>query len=94
MKTFCVHWKDCRVAGGGCCDLGRFGGKPSHGICAICPDYTGRARGLGDWIHYIAQPMARGINRLARRPVFGKDNCRCEDRRRRLNEWLSFNRRK
>ena len=93
MKTFCIHWKDCHVRGGGCCNLGRFGGKPSYGICAICPDHTGRPRGLGDWIYFFAHPASRWINRLVRRPIFGRGKCRCESRRQRLNQWISFNRR-
>ena len=74
------------MAGGGCCALGRFGGKPSHGICVICKDYQGRPRGLGDWIHRVAHPIGQFINRITRRAIFGGKNCNCEKRRRRLNQ--------
>ncbi len=90
MKTHCIHWKDCKVTGGGCCALGRFGGKPSHGICAICPDYAGRPRGLGDSVHRVAYPAGQLINRLTGRKLFGNGTCNCQKRRRRLNQWMAF----
>ena len=36
MTIDCEHWKACGVNGGGCCSLGLFGGKPSHGTCMWC----------------------------------------------------------
>jgi hypothetical protein len=32
----CEHWRDCNIPDGGCCDIKRFGGTPSHGCCAVC----------------------------------------------------------
>jgi hypothetical protein len=38
----CKHWQDCKKFGGGCCDLGLYGGSPSYGVCVnICPRYKG-----------------------------------------------------
>ncbi len=91
MKTLCRHWIDCQVAGGGCCAIGRFGGRPSHGICTICPDYSGRVRGLGDLIHWFAHPTGQWINRLLRRNFFGGKTCNCQARRQRLNHWFKRN---
>jgi hypothetical protein len=36
VSVDCPHWSDCGVKGGGCCALGRFGGRPSRGTCLIC----------------------------------------------------------
>lgn len=85
MKTECKNWSDCGVAGGGCCALGRFGGKPSHGICGICKDYTGPPRGLGDTVHRVAHPIGQFINRTTGKNIVGGTNCNCDKRRRRLN---------
>ena len=30
------------------CTLGLYGGRPSPGVCRICPSYSGPWRGLGD----------------------------------------------
>lgn len=34
----CLQWTDCNVIGGGCCAKGLYGGRPSLGICAQCPE--------------------------------------------------------
>jgi hypothetical protein len=33
----CQHWKDCGMSSGGECTKGRFGGRPSAGVCVACP---------------------------------------------------------
>lgn len=35
MKVECPQWSDCGVKGGGCCALGKFGGRPSRGTCHL-----------------------------------------------------------
>ena len=32
----CPHWSDCGVSGGGCCAAGKYGGRPSRGVCLVC----------------------------------------------------------
>ena len=86
LSTHCRHWHDCGITGGGCCALGRYGGRPSHGVCRLCADYTGRSRGLGDWIHQLAQPFARLLNGIARRNILGGPGCGCHKRRIKLNK--------
>ncbi len=36
----CDHWSECYVNGGGCCALNLYGGKPTYGVCKICPTNT------------------------------------------------------
>ena len=86
LQTYCRHWHDCGIAGGGCCRLGLYGGRPSHGVCRACPTYTGPNRGLGDWVHRFAKPAAWLLNRIARRNVLGNSRCGCHARRIKLNK--------
>lgn len=37
----CPHWSDCGVRGGGCCAIGRGGGRPSIGTCRRCIESDG-----------------------------------------------------
>jgi|GEM_PF-5742913 len=32
----CEHWRDEGLIGAGVCALGRFKGRPSHGVCRAC----------------------------------------------------------
>lgn len=32
----CPHWRDIGLRGAGECSLGKFRGKPSHGVCMTC----------------------------------------------------------
>lgn len=53
MKIACQHWSACGVKGGGCCALGKFGGRPSAGLCATClgiakPAPTPPAKGVAN----------------------------------------------
>jgi hypothetical protein len=32
----CDHWSECGVSGGGCCEAGHYGGRPSIGVCNQC----------------------------------------------------------
>ena len=83
----CRHWHDCGIIGGGCCRIGRYGGKPSLGTCRVCPSYSGRPRGWGDIAYFVAHPVARIINTLlVLKPnkQLGQ-NCRCAQRRREWN---------
>lgn len=41
MRVNCKHWKDCGVQNGGCCALGKYGGRPSEGTCLIACLKTG-----------------------------------------------------
>lgn len=82
----CAYWTDCGVTGGGCCRLGRFGGKPSFGVCQRCDK---RRMGLGDWVAFALRFL--GIGRIAKRcieTVTGKP-CGCHKRRNALNQLSS-----
>jgi hypothetical protein len=85
----CLFWSDCGVKGGGCCAKNLYGGRPSLGVCRICPQYRGTPRGLGDVIHLIAAPVRRLMNLVWRTKSNGK-TCGCEQRRRKLNQRCSF----
>ena len=61
----CSHWSACGVNGGGCCDLGLYGGRPSFGVCLQhCGIYDGppdRAARIAAVIgHYHAQSADNG----------------------------------
>ena len=57
----CPHWSDCGIDGGGCCAVGKYGGRPSRGMCQlVC--LGGKAapqpsRGLGDTIAKITKAI-------------------------------------
>lgn len=72
----CRHWSDCGVAMGGCCALGRYGGKPSLGTCRQCPEYDGPPRGAGDLVAAVTKAV--GIQ-----PCGG-----CKERQKKLNAML------
>ena len=78
-NSTCSHWSDCGVLGGGCCAIGNYGGKPSAGLCARCPDYDGPARGAGD---VIADTIKR-VTKSKVKPCGG-----CQKRRAALNKLL------
>lgn len=45
----CDHWRACGVPHGGCCEINRFGGRPSLGTCRKClrqSPQTVEARGV------------------------------------------------
>lgn len=71
----CDHWTDIGSNAGGSCGLGLHGGTPSHGTCARCEHYEGKARGLGDVVH-------RMVGRIVKANGCGG----CAKRRRILNE--------
>lgn len=75
----CAHWTDCGMRYGGCCALGLYGGRPSPGICQLCPDYAGPSRGLGDTIKRATSAV--GI----KKPCGG-----CQKRRQRLNQAVPY----
>ncbi len=83
----CRHWINCGVIGGGCCRLGRYGGKPSLGTCRVCPHYLGLPRGPGDIVHLFANPIAQILNTVLHRKGKKKigAHCRCAQRRREWN---------
>jgi hypothetical protein len=84
MKKKCIYWSDCGMAHGGCCGLGRYGGRPSHGTCRICRDYRGVPRGWGDWVHLAALPIAV-VLRVISRGRLSPGRCGCEQRRQKWN---------
>lgn len=63
------------------CTLGHYGGKPSDGVCQICPHYQGPARGLGDRIDKLT--TVTGIKAVVKAL---KPDCGCPARRVSLNE--------
>lgn len=64
------------------CSAGHYGGKPSDGVCRLCPHYEGPSRGLGDTIDKIT--TATGIKAAVK--AFMGDDCGCEKRRQSLNQ--------
>ena len=61
MTIPCTHSVDCGVIGGSCCDLGLYGGRPSHGVCLrVCDQYDGPARGRGDVLHKLIKTVTLG----------------------------------
>jgi hypothetical protein len=66
---------------GGCCDLGRYGGRPSFGVCLQCEAYDGPARGAGDTVAKFIKATTFGKVK----PCGG-----CKKRRRKLNELVSY----
>ena len=89
MNCRCRYWSDCGVNGGGCCSRNLYGGRPSLGVCRLCPQYQGPWRGLGDGIHWIAEPLAKLLPGFAARKHNAPklSNCGCEKRRREWNRW-------
>lgn len=90
----CKYYKDG-------CSLNLYGGKPSSGVCRICPSYKGWWRGLGDavaacvWVACLGRPdiaarlLARAQSLMRGHPVKDKP-CGCKLRQARLNRFLSF----
>lgn len=76
----CTKWNGER------CTMERFGGTPSAGVCRICDDYDGPARGLGDTVERLLD--ATGIGGVVK-AVAGSRDCGCSRRRTRLNELTS-----
>lgn len=68
------------------CALNLYGGKPSFGICAQCPSYSGPSRGLGDTVKKVFQ--ATGIATVAK-AIMG-DDCGCPQRQAKLNNLLPY----
>ncbi len=85
MKPKCIFWKDCGVPGGGCCRIGRHGGRPSFGTCQVCSDYRGRPRGWGDWVHIFARPIGYVLNRMSNGRLYSPTKCQCQQRRQKWN---------
>ena len=72
----CTNWDGQR------CTLGLYGGTPSPGVCRICDDYAGPARGLGDQVERVLK--ATGIAGVVKAATGSRD-CGCSRRRDRLN---------
>lgn len=69
------------------CALGQYGGRPSPGVCQLCPKYDGPARGLGDVVDKITTAIGiKAVVKLASK-ITGKP-CNCEKRRQKLNQLL------
>ena len=49
------------------CTLGLYGGKPSPGVCRICPSYRGAPRGLGDLVRACVRVLFLGRLDVAER---------------------------
>ena len=86
-KHILIHTKYYNV-----CELGLYGGRPSHGVCRHCistgANKNSNPSGLGDMVHKIAQPIARTID-----GALGTDlqNCGgCKNRRAALNRMFPF----
>jgi hypothetical protein len=89
----CRHWSACGTAGGGCCGLSRFGGRPSLGTCRGCiARGENRAAGAGDAVAVVLN--ASGMGHVAKRVIeaaTGKP-CGCANRQATLNRVLPFGR--
>ena len=58
-----------------------YGFIPSPGVCAVCPHYEGKARGLGDIVETVTR--VTGIKRALR--VIRPAGCGCAQRRSEMN---------
>jgi len=89
MSPECSYWSDCGVRGGGCCGLSRFGGRPSHGICAGCVGRgENRVAGAGDCVAAVLNTT--GLGPVAKKVIetaTGKP-CGCPGRQKALNSLL------
>ena len=89
MSPECSYWSDCGVRGGGCCGLSRFGGRPSHGICAGCVGRgENRVLGAGDGVAAVMN--ATGLGQVAKKAIqaaTGKP-CNCTGRQLAMNRFL------
>jgi hypothetical protein len=56
----------CRHYSNGC-TLGLYGGRPSSGVCRVCPSYRGRWRGMGDVVRTLARILFLGRLDIAER---------------------------
>lgn len=77
----------CKNHDGKGCSLGLFGGRPSTGVCSVCDQYDGPARGAGDIVHRVAKAtgiaaVAKAVERATGKP------CGCKERRAALNAAL------
>ena len=64
----------------------RYGKRPSKGVCAVCPDYDGPARGAGDVVHRVLE--ATGVGQVVKKVTRG--GCNCAARRAALNAGIPF----
>lgn len=71
----CIHFEESSRKCGGTCLAGLHGGKPSFGVCRVCPH---KQMGLGDLVAVVAEPIRRA---LRIRKCGG-----CSKRRERLNQ--------
>lgn len=58
----CRHWNKR-------CTLGLYGGRPSPGVCRICPSYKGPLRGAGDLVRLCVNVLFLGRGDIAERLV-------------------------
>lgn len=56
----CRHYKDG-------CTLGLYGGRPSPGVCRVCPSYRGPWRGAGDAVRALVRVAFLGRLDVAER---------------------------
>jgi hypothetical protein len=73
----------CKHLHGHCTNIGAVahGFIPSPGVCSVCPQYDGPARGLGDIVHTVAQ--VTGVAAVVKAVA---PDCGCEQRRQALNQ--------
>jgi ribosomal protein S5 len=64
----------------------RYGRKPSKGVCSVCPDYDGPARGAGDVVHAVLERT--GVANIVKKVT--KGNCNCAERRAAMNAAVPF----
>lgn len=60
MNIPCNHWRDCGASDGGCCAIDAHE-RPSFGVCLVCDQYTGSARGRGDQLHKLIKTATLGV---------------------------------
>jgi hypothetical protein len=87
----CRYWSACGTAGGGCCALSRFGGRPSLGTCGGCISRgENHPVGAGDTVAAVLN--ATGVGPAAMKVIgaaTGKP-CRCAKRQAALNRLLPY----
>ena len=63
LMITCDHWRDVGSTRLGVCVAGHFGGRPSHGVCGVCPHRV--AGGIAQVIAPAPQPQLSIVGKIA-----------------------------
>lgn len=86
MKVNCPQWSDCGSPDGGRCGVGKYGGRPSAGICNLVCKLNPAPCGIGDAIANVLQTTR--VAYVAKK-ILGED-CGCAKRQESANKAFPF----